>query len=69
MKYKTLADLPIEMRETDKATLYPFSMVCDILDNMDDYDYLVKNFDMSLKIVDNIKRMVTILSDNRIEFE
>ena len=66
--YKTLQDLPLEMRETNKQTLYPQSMVIDLLIKLDNREYYIAHADQSLGIVDNIKNMITILSDNRITF-
>ena len=66
--YKTLQDLPLEMRETNKPTLYPQSMVIDLLVKMDNRDWYTSHADQSLGIVDNIKNMITILSDSRITF-
>lgn len=66
--YKTLQDLPLEMRETNKPTLYPQSMVIDLLIKLDNRDYYIAHADQSLGIADNIKNMMTILSDNRITF-
>lgn len=68
-KYKTLGDLPIEMRETGLKTLYPQTMVCDLIEKLDSVDYKLEHYDYSISMRDNIKRMITILSDNRIEFE
>lgn len=66
--YKTLQDLPLAMHETDKKTLYPHSMIVDLLVKLNDRDYYIAHADQSLSIVDNIKNMLTILSDNRITF-
>lgn len=66
--HKTLNDLPLEMRETNKPTLYPYSMIVDLLIKLDDRDYYIAHADQSLSLVDNIKNMLTILSDNRISF-
>lgn len=66
--YKTLQDLPLEMRETNKPTLYPQSMLIDLIIKLDNRDYYVAHADQSLSIVDNIKNMIMILSDNRITF-
>lgn len=66
--YKTIQDLPPEMRETDKPTLYPQSMVIDLLIKLDNRDWYIMHADQSLGIAENIKRMLTILSDNRITF-
>ena len=66
--YKTLQDLPMEMRETNKPTLYPQSMIVDLIIKLDNRDYYIAHADQSLSIVDNIKNMLTILSDNRITF-
>lgn len=66
--YKTLKDLPIEMRETNKPTLYPHSIVIDLLIKLDNRDYYAAHADQSLSLVDNVKNMLTILSDNRITF-
>lgn len=66
--YKTLKDLPIEMRETNKPTLYPQSMVIDLLTKLDDREWYTAHADQSLSLVDNVKNMLTILSDNRITF-
>lgn len=66
--YKTLQDLPTAMHETNKPTLYPQSMVVDLIIKLDNRDYYITHADQSLSIVDNIKNMLTILSDNRITF-
>ena len=66
--YKTLQELPIEIRETNKPALYPQQMVIDLLVKLDDREYYIAHADLSLSLVDNIKRMLTILSDNRIKF-
>lgn len=66
--YKTLQDLPLEMRETNKPTLYPQSMIIDLIIKLDDLEWYTAHADQSLSIVDNIKKMLTILSDNRITF-
>ena len=66
--YKTLQDLPIEMRETNKPTLYPQSMIVDLIIKLDDRDWYIAHADQSLSLVDNVKNMLTILSDNRIDF-
>lgn len=66
--YNTLQDLPLEIRETNKPTLYPQSMIVDLLIKLDDRDYYISHADQSISLVDNIKNMLTILSDNRITF-
>lgn len=67
--HKTLQDLPLAMHETNKPALYPQSMVIDLLIKLDNRDYYTAHADQSLSLVDNIKNMLTILSDNRITFE
>jgi hypothetical protein len=66
--YKTLQDLPLAMHETNKPTLYPQSMIVDLVVKLDNRDYYIAHVDQSLSLVDNIKNMLTILSDNRIIF-
>lgn len=66
--YKTLQELPMAMHETGKETLYPQSMVIDLLIKLDSRDYYIAHADQSISLVDNIKNMLAILSDNRITF-
>ena len=66
--YKTLQDLPLEMRETNKPTLYPYIMIIDLIIKLDDRDYYIAHADQSLSLTGNIKNMLTILSGNRITF-
>jgi hypothetical protein len=66
--YKTLQELPVSMHETGKETLYPQSMIVDLLIKLDDKDYYTAHADQPLSLVDNIKNMLTVLSDNRINF-
>jgi len=68
-KYKRLTDLPIAIHETDKPTLYLSYMVLDLLEKIEDRDWYIAHIDQSKTITQNIKNMITILSDNRIIFE
>lgn len=66
--YKTLQNLPLAIHETNKPTLYPQSMIVDLFIKLDDREYYTAHADQSLSLIDNIKNMLTILSDNRITF-
>lgn len=62
------------MCETNKPTLYPQTMVLELLEKINDKDnrltdWYIAHCDQSKNTVDNLKNMLTILSDNRIKFE
>jgi hypothetical protein len=67
--YKTLNELPVAMHETGKETLYPQAMAIDLLVKLSDGEYYVAHADMSLSLIKNIERMMTILTNNRITFK
>lgn len=69
MAYKTLQELPIQMCETNKPILYPQTMALEILEKLQNRDYAIAHCDYSLDTAGNIKRILTILSDNRIQFD
>ena len=68
MQIKKLTDLPMQMCETNKPTLYPQAMVLDLLEKIQNKDWCVVHLDQSKTVVENIKNMLEILSDNRIKF-
>ena len=67
-KYNRLQDLPLEIRETNKPTVYPQTMALEILEKLQDRDYALAHCDLSLDTAGNVKRILTILSNNRIQF-
>ena len=67
--YKTLNELPVAMHETGKETLYPQAMAIDLLVKLSDTEYYIAHADQSLSLIENIERMMTILTDNRITFQ
>lgn len=68
MKYKSLSDLPLEMRETNKDTLYPQHKVIELLEKSNDRQWYIEHFDQSIPLLDNIRKAIEIYSDGRITF-
>lgn len=66
--YKNLSDLPIAIHETGYQTVYPKDKVIELLEKAQDHDWYIEHFDQSLSLIDNIKKAITIYSNNKITF-
>jgi hypothetical protein len=68
-KYKTLSSLPVQINETGYKQILPKTLALELLEKLQDRDYAIAHLDQSKSLVDNIKNMITIISDNRIQFD
>ena len=67
--YNNIQELPVAMHETGEETLYPQVMTIDLVVKMQDRSWYIAHCDQSLSFIENIERILTILSDNRITFK